>query len=482
MFLLIVFLICVQIIGKSCEINISDCNASIFGDCLLGYTINPWINCTHSTFCWKAFSDGVCNEVCNTKECLFDGMDCLHKQKNAGSNNQYIVDKNDHRNQDIRLNGKRRQCDPEFDSYCQRNYQNGFCDQGCNNEQCGWDGLDCLEINQKNNVKQHINYADLPYVARGSLLITLDLPVNKVSISDLNSNLQKSSGKSDERPIFAILRALSQIVGTTLRVKQNYNDGSYSLKPISGDNGENMTEIEVIADNRMCEYDCFDSASQIANYLAAFQARTNELSHQFGQASKFTLKSIRANEESDSLVSTPPFSKDSKDTPVFTTFTVLCLFLVFITIVILGILFGNGGISGGRGKTIRPTVTWFPEGFRLRSEGSVRSISTYAAAGGDYIRKPLGKLKGNLNKMDRKQDGQEMSKAWLQHETIHENKEMSNGTISHVIYEEPKDPRSWSMQHYEAYGDGKNPNSNSNNILMPLPMASNLKELLHPGK
>lgn len=407
-------------------------------------------------------------------------MDCLYKQKNIGPNNQYIVDKTDHQNQDIRLNGKRRQCDPEFDSYCQRNYQNGYCDQGCNNEQCGWDGLDCLEINQKNNVKQ-FNYAELPYVARGSLFITLDLPVSKISINGLNASIISKSQKSDERPIFAILRALSQIVGTTLRVKQNYNDGSFSLKPILGDNGENMTEVEVIADNRMCEYDCFDSTTQIANYLAAFQARTNEISHQFGQSSKFALKSIRATEEAESLVASKyPKAKGDEPTTV-TTWISTCLIVIFIGLM-LGVLIAN------KEKKIARGITWFPDGFqfKLNSEGSCRSISTYQAAGGDYLRKPLGKLRGNLNKMDRKPDGQEMSKAWLHHhETIHENKELTAANAhSHVIYEEPKDPRSWSMQHYEAYGDGTKNGSNcanSNNILMPLPMPSNLKELLHPG-
>lgn len=468
MFLLIVLLLCAQIAGKSCEINISDCNASIFGDCLLGYTVNPWINCTHSTFCWKAFSDGVCNEVCNTKECLFDGMDCLYKQKNTGPNNQYIVDKNEQRNQDIRLNGKRRQCDPEFDSYCQRNYQNGYCDQGCNNEQCGWDGLDCLEVNQRNKIKQ-FNYAELPYVARGSLLITLDVPVNRVSIAE-SSGRKSSATKPDERPIFAILRALSQIVGTTLRVKQNYNDGSFLLKPIRGDNGENMTEIEVIADNRLCEFDCFDSTTQIANYLAAFQARTNELSHQFGQSSKFALKSIRATEEAESLVASK-YPKGADEPTSVTTWILTCVIVVFIGL-LLGVLISN------KERRISSAITWYPTNFKLRSEDSCRSIATHQAASGNYVRKQPNKLKGcNQNKMDRHADDQE--KAWLQHEVIHENKELPN---SHVIYEEPKDLRSWSMQHYEAYGDGKN--KNSNNILMPLPMPSNLsnlKELLHPG-
>lgn len=32
---------------------------------------------------------------------------------------------------------------PIFDAYCRKHYGNGFCDVGCNNAGCNWDGLDC---------------------------------------------------------------------------------------------------------------------------------------------------------------------------------------------------------------------------------------------------------------------------------------------------------------------------------------------------
>ena len=32
-----------------------------------------------------------------------------------------------------------------YDKYCTDHYGNGHCDQGCNSQGCGWDGLDCFE-------------------------------------------------------------------------------------------------------------------------------------------------------------------------------------------------------------------------------------------------------------------------------------------------------------------------------------------------
>lgn len=32
---------------------------------------------------------------------------------------------------------------PIYDAYCQKHYANGYCDYGCNNAECNWDGLDC---------------------------------------------------------------------------------------------------------------------------------------------------------------------------------------------------------------------------------------------------------------------------------------------------------------------------------------------------
>ena len=65
--------------------------------------------------CENLFKNGVCDDVCNNENCLFDGGDCDNVTK----------------------------CNPLFDTYCLAHYANGQCDQGCNTEGCAWDGLDC---------------------------------------------------------------------------------------------------------------------------------------------------------------------------------------------------------------------------------------------------------------------------------------------------------------------------------------------------
>lgn len=48
-------------------------------------------------------------------ECLYDGYDC----------------------------SPLKECNPIYDTYCTKYYADGHCDLGCNNAECGWDGLDC---------------------------------------------------------------------------------------------------------------------------------------------------------------------------------------------------------------------------------------------------------------------------------------------------------------------------------------------------
>lgn len=48
------------------------------GDCSLA--VNPWARCT-DPHCWRVFNNSQCDETCNTAECLYDNFDCRSKEK-----------------------------------------------------------------------------------------------------------------------------------------------------------------------------------------------------------------------------------------------------------------------------------------------------------------------------------------------------------------------------------------------------------------
>lgn len=52
---------------------------------------------------------------------------------------------------------------PLYDQYCKDHYADGHCDQGCNNAECEWDGLDCA-----NNMPEKL--------ADGHLVLVVQIP------------------------------------------------------------------------------------------------------------------------------------------------------------------------------------------------------------------------------------------------------------------------------------------------------------------
>jgi Notch-like protein len=58
-------------------------------------------------------------------------------------------------------------CNPIYDAYCQSHYANGRCDDGCNNAECNWDGLDCE------------NEPSILALGSVSMVLEMDLPTFK---------------------------------------------------------------------------------------------------------------------------------------------------------------------------------------------------------------------------------------------------------------------------------------------------------------
>lgn len=102
---------------------------------------------------------------------------------------------------------------PIYETYCIDHYADGLCDQGCNTEECGWDGLDCAR-------KVPENLAD------GVLVLVVLLPPEELL-----------------RTRTAFLLKLSAILHTTLRFRLDHN-GEAMIRPYTRRDARLKRELE----------------------------------------------------------------------------------------------------------------------------------------------------------------------------------------------------------------------------------------------
>lgn len=96
---------------------------------------------------------------------------------------------------------------PLYDQYCKDHFSDGHCDQGCNNFECEWDGLDCA-----NNMPEKL--------ADGTLVVVVLITPE---------NLKNNS--------FNFLRELSRVLHTNVVFKKNPK-GEYMIFPYYGNEEE----------------------------------------------------------------------------------------------------------------------------------------------------------------------------------------------------------------------------------------------------
>ena len=211
-------------------------------------TSDPWSKCPNPDKCFAAFADGVCDVMCNTRECLFDGMDCRN-QPSGGKCNEF------------------------YDSYCLANYGNGFCDQGCNSRECGWDGLDCVD-NATHSA------ASLP----GTINITLDVPSHIIDTAN-------------RQLITSFLRELSSIVEGTI----------FELKSRGREQDTGKAVLELTVNEATCQDggNCFSKVSEVTDYMAALQSSKSIFSEPL-PASSLRISSIRAVEREENYPTDSP--------------------------------------------------------------------------------------------------------------------------------------------------------------------------------
>ena len=298
------------------------------GDCSLG--VSPWANCTSSLRCWELFKNNVCDQECNTPECLFDGYDCDGE--------------------------KVKPCNPIYDAYCQSHYANGQCDFGCNNAECNWDGLDCEQ--QQPSI-----------LAAGSVSVVLqmDLPTFR--------NMSVAFVRSMGRQLRTTVRIRLDPQGNEMVYPWNLGDDPSMAFPFGSSHiyphGARGVIVFIEIDNRKCSQvlggECFASASQVAQFLAA-SATDHSLESDFPihRVSWSGLDGGRPDTPIDSM------------SPAWTGMIAgaLCLLVVLL---VVGVL-----VTSSR-KRARG-ITWFPDGFLSNSAGVQRRTSRRRGPDGQEMR------------------------------------------------------------------------------------------------
>ena len=172
---------------------------------------NPWRACPLAHVCYARFADGTCDKECDSRDCLFDGMDCL-----SGARERLGT------------------CNELYESYCSANYANGKCDSGCNNAECAWDGLDCEATPSD---------ARAP---RGDLIVLVDTPFSRLEDQRLTTG--------------HLLRQLSTLLGSVVTLRE--------MRMLN----QTQSELVLHVDSRRCEK-CFESSAEVAHFLTASQSR-----------------------------------------------------------------------------------------------------------------------------------------------------------------------------------------------------------------
>lgn len=254
--------------GRFCELNVDDCArvtclnggtcldavSSFRCACAPGFTgfyceseapfkENPWRACPQAAFCYARFADGACDRECDSRACLFDGMDCvLVARERLGT------------------------CNELYESYCAANYANGRCDSGCNNAECAWDGLDC----EPGDARAH--------EPSGQLTLVLDSPLIRLE---------------DERHVTSLLlRQLSTILGSVVTLRE--------MRALN----RSQTELVLRVDARRCEK-CFESSREVASFLTAAQSRDPRFESML-QASGLRIARFQATEDDQVTVADSP--------------------------------------------------------------------------------------------------------------------------------------------------------------------------------
>lgn len=379
-----------------CPFTHSGVNCELQHDTLSILSQGPWKDCPNALHCHERFGNKVCDPECNISQCFYDGFDCRSAGGKDGHDGSHFIGT----------------CLPVYDSYCALNYGNGHCDNGCNNSECGWDGMDCITE-----------------VDEGQVKIVID--IENLSIVQLNG-----TSSSQPKKVIELLRQLSISTGNIFSLDV--------MKPTA-----TGTELVLKMGTNKCDGpSCIRNSEDLKKFVS-FTEQSSSKMEQYMLDNAMTLK-VRTDKEK-------PMPGES--TAQNFTYIVLGLFSLLFIGILLGVLYSN---NPGKVKRVS-AINWFPEGFATMN-GSGRSrdnhrhaISVADAAGGNFRRGNNRNNNGHERGLKHctsiryQADGQEM-RQFKSHENLFNEEKggACGGALREGIYEEPYENRHWTNEHYNA--------------------------------
>lgn len=221
-------------------------------------------------------------------------------------------------------------CNPSFKSYCEENYGNGHCDQGCNNAPCNWDGNDCNNPTPMNSLK-------------GTMVIFM------MSTKDdflINAN--------------EFLRNMGLLLNVVIKIKKDAN-GNFIIKPWSS-NGLHREKRSII--NRIKREIVQTEGIEVHLELDSSQCRTNP-SMKCLTKIESAVQIIAAQKNQSWSHGGPTISRvssedvDGPGTDETTSYQTMYIVVACGGILVLAILV----IVVLSRKKVARGITWFPEGF-----------------------------------------------------------------------------------------------------------------------
>uniref|UniRef100_A0A8C1RDL0 Neurogenic locus notch homolog protein 1 n=1 Tax=Cyprinus carpio TaxID=7962 RepID=A0A8C1RDL0_CYPCA len=400
--------------GSYCQEQVDECmpnpcqNGATCTDYLGGYSCKRCETVFNGCKDTPCKNGGTCAVASNTKH----GYICKCQTGYSGSSCEYDFLTSPSTSSSISL------FSPLYDQYCRDHYADGHCDQGCNNAECEWDGLDCAD--------------DVPQkLAVGSLVLVVHIPPDELR--------NRSS---------SFLRELSGLLHTNVVFRRDAN-GEMLIFPYYGNEHElskhkrsdwtdpaqllqrarrsltafmkprlrrELDQMEIKGsivyleiDNRQCYQqsdECFQSATDVAAFLGALASSGN----------------LNVPYIIEAVTSEDAPSETGEMYPVF---------LVLLALAVLAL--AAVGVVVSRKRKREHGQLWFPDGFKVTEPKKKR-------------REPVGEDSVGLKPLKNSLMDEQLSE-WAEDDTA---KRFQFEEQSILDMRGQLDHRQWTQQHLDA--------------------------------